>query len=58
MATGTGSERAVESSRTLEDHDKQARIALVPFYETLAYVTHYNCWPAGAHDRLAAAMDG
>jgi hypothetical protein len=53
----TASDRRVESSVIIEDQDKQARIALVPYYETLTDVTHYNGWPAGSHDRLTAAMD-
>jgi hypothetical protein len=32
--------RRVESSVTVADHDEQARIAVVPYYETLAYVMH------------------
>jgi hypothetical protein len=52
----TASGRRVESSVTVADHGKQAQIAVVPYYETLAYVTQYNGWPSGPYDRLTAAM--
>lgn len=42
---------------TLEDHDNQARLAIVPFYELLGLVTSYYGWSGHIIDALATLID-
>ncbi len=45
------------SQIAIEDHVTHARIAVVPFYETLSYVMSYNGWPRDRHDELTVVLE-
>jgi hypothetical protein len=48
---------ALESNVTVADHDKQIRIAVMPYYEALTYVISYNGWQSDIHARLNDTID-
>jgi hypothetical protein len=47
----------VRSTMDLDAHEKQLRLAVIPYYETLTYVMSYNRWPPAPQERLTAAME-
>jgi hypothetical protein len=47
----------VVSQVSVENHEKQARLAVISFYEALSYVMSYNNWPRVRHDELTEAID-
>jgi hypothetical protein len=47
----------VRSSMDLDAHEKQVRLAVIPYYETLTYVMSYNRWPPAPQERLTAVME-
>jgi hypothetical protein len=46
----------VASRVDVENHEKQVRLAVIPFYEALSYVMSYNNWPRAPHDQLTEAI--
>jgi hypothetical protein len=50
-------EKTLASQITLEDHEKLAALAIVPFCETLSYVMSYNGWPRRIHGQIIEALD-
>jgi hypothetical protein len=47
----------VRSTTTLDTHEKQARLAVIPYYETLTYVMSYCGWPPEPQQRLTVTME-
>ena len=50
-------EQTLVSQITLEDHEKRAALAIVPFCETLSYLMSYNGWPRRLHGQLIEVLD-
>jgi hypothetical protein len=50
-------EQTLVSRITLEDHERLAALAIVPFCETLSYLMSYNGWPRRIHEQLIEALD-
>ena len=49
-------QQTIVSKITIEDHERLAALAIVPFCETLSYVMSYNRWPRGTHERLIGIL--
>jgi hypothetical protein len=47
----------IHSTMNLDAHEKQVRLAVIPYYETLTYVMSYHGWPPAPQERLTAAME-
>jgi hypothetical protein len=41
----------------IEDHEKQAKLIICPYYEMLARVIEYHGWPGIQHRLLTEAID-
>jgi hypothetical protein len=41
----------------IEDHEKRAALAIIPFCETLSHVMLYNGWPRRVHEQLIEALE-
>jgi hypothetical protein len=41
----------------IEDHEKQAKLIVCPYYEVLARVIEYHGWPGIQHHKLTEAID-
>lgn len=54
---GSDENEFVELGFTVEDHEKLARFAVIPYYELLTHITVYNGWPPDAQKELTAAME-
>jgi hypothetical protein len=50
-------EQTLVSQITIEDHEKRAALAIVPFCETLSHLMSYNGWPRRIHEQLIEALD-
>jgi len=49
--------REIWSTMNLDAHEKQVRLAVIPYYETLTYVMSYHGWPPAPQERLTAVME-
>jgi hypothetical protein len=47
----------IQSTMNLDAHEKQVRLAVIPYYETLTYVMSYHGWPPAPQERLTAVME-
>jgi hypothetical protein len=47
----------LQSTTDLDAHEKQVRLAVIPYYETLTYVMSYNRWQPAPQERLTAVME-
>jgi hypothetical protein len=42
---------------TIDDHERRASAAVVPFYNVLSMMISYNGWPDIRHSELTATLD-
>jgi hypothetical protein len=52
-----GDDGEIQSATDLDAHEKQVRLAVIPYYEGLTYVMSYHRWPPAPQERLTAAME-
>jgi hypothetical protein len=56
LSRSNGKRTAVLDVR-IEDHEKQAKLIVCPYYEVLARMIEYHGWPGIQHHKLTEAID-